>query len=151
VIIPDQLWIPSAKDALSQFAPQRVTRFSSVSQALASVTSDQTFPSDQVFFLEQVHLRGATAGVALVQVVAASILDPAFNTIGRLRRWDFVSEGFGAAPTSLERGANGDPLCILMPTDLLRFDWVFSAAAAGNIVEFGYSGVLIPRGNWQLG
>ena len=150
MIIPEQLWIPSAKDAVSQFAPLRRMTFSTVNQALGSVTEDLSFPRDYVFFLQQIQIRGATAGVTTVTVLAVSVVDSVFNTVGRIRRWDFVSEGI-AAPTSFERGANGDPLIILMPNDILRFDWVFSAAAAGNIVEKAFSGILIPRGNWQLG
>jgi len=152
VIIPEALWIPTAKDSVSQFVPQTVLRRQTLSQAAAAANlQPYRVPGDQVLLLLHAWVQGATAGVTLVQNIQINVVDEQLGNVLVIRRWDFISEGFGAAPTSFERAWIGNPIAVLPPNYTLSFDATYSGAAAGNLIQMSFAGVLIPRANWQYG
>jgi len=151
MLIPEQLWIPSFKDVAGQFAPRSVSRHATTSLAQAVIeTTPVAVARDYVFLLKQITVLAIAGAAQTVQVVAARIqFGGSAEVILRPFRNRFSDYGLGAAPTEMSYSWNGEIL--LMPLDEVICSSEFNAGAAANSHTHSVHGILIPRGNWQLG
>lgn len=146
---PEQLYRPSPKDLVAQFAPVALRRSQSSSAAAAAVSlqNDQsggfTIPRDYVFVLTWCQVGGAGAGGQICTRVSIDINDENSNTIMRL-----IDENPAAGQTTLTKQETGE-VVIFGGGEVLLASAFFNAGAAANAIRLSYAGLLIPRANWQ--
>lgn len=160
MLVPESLWIPTLKDSVSQFAPQRVARFVNVSAEAAIVGATlYTVPQDQVFVLTSWNIVGSSTNLSILENVLLLITDTVngalSNTLHMLFSYRATVPGATSGPL-FSNDNNSHPSCvqgqvIVMPTEVIR--GVVTTTGPVNVVGMtaSVSGVLIPRGNWQLG
>jgi hypothetical protein len=147
---PNSIYRPSGKDLLAQYSPQRVARGIDTLLAAASPTlALYTVPNDQVLLLSHVSITCIGGGAQTVNGASVSLFDAASNTITRILNRRFSDQGLAAQPAQLDAEWSGEQVC--MPGEIVFYQGDFSAGVAANTLRSALSGILVPRGNWQLG
>lgn len=145
---PEQLYRPSPKDLLAQFAPVAIRRSQSSSAAAAAVSlqSDQSggyiVPIDYVFVGSWVQVGGSGGGGQTCSRVTLDINDDNQNTIMRL-----IDENPAAPQTTVTAYHAGK--FIVFGGEVLLASAFFNAGVAANAIRSSFCGILVPRANWQ--
>lgn len=149
MIVPDFLWNPVDKDLLGAFVAQHVRRHLVSTVAAAAIDVDiYTVPADQVMWLMDC-VGHSEAGAAQTCVVTELRVENQGAVAGRIARVHFGDVGNGAG--QLQQDLNWSGALLLYSNDHLVQHSDFSAGAAANTARFSFHGLLMPRGNFQLG
>lgn len=150
-LIPDQLWIPSQKDALGQFAPVSVQRLASTGAMATTVqaTLPVSIPFDQIllvggYFSGAVGGGGQVCTTHIIQVVEAGVVVMGIDSNAN----DIALAGGSLVNSAIVRHGLFLPL---LQGQQIRATGIFDAGVASNTCNISLYGVLIPRGNWQRG
>lgn len=151
MIIPDRLWQPSPKDVQAQFAPVRVSRRVSLTQAAAVLSATvYTVPGDLVLIITAFVIQGAAGAGQSPVLVRLATVDTGGSTLATIASWGpGSSAGTGGVAGRLDGVWSGQAVC--MPGELVQAEADFDAGVAANVLGVGFYGVILPRGNWQLG
>lgn len=151
MIIPDRLWIPTAKDSRAQFAPVRIARRVSTTTAAATISQTvYTVPGDSVLVACAALIQGVGGAAQSPLLVRIASVDEAGATIATIASWSpGGAAGTGGAAGRLDGVWSGQ--AVIMPGEIVQAEADFDAGAVANILGVGFYGLLIPRGNWQLG
>lgn len=147
MFFPEQLWIPTPKDQLAQFAPQTKFLTGSNSQVNTDVRADigGLVPDDEVWIVTNATVKGDAAAGQTTDLLLFNVLDEGDNEILRI-------VDAGVQPTGTEYEAiNWQGAIVLAPGQKLHHRALFSGAPSANLISAFAFAVAIPRGNWQRG
>lgn len=149
MIFADRVWVPSQKDLVAEFSPQRVMRGSSV--ALAAVTNLlnlYTVPRDAVLVLTTGFVRATGGGAQLATASAIRVRDASGVELAVIIGESSRSKLDLAGVADLRATFSGQVFC--MPEETVEVVGTFDAGVGANTVEGSITGVLMPRGNFQF-
>lgn len=147
MLVPDSLWLPSAKDAQAQLAAETVSQQLTISGLLAQINvQSNPIPADRVFILTWFAVRATPGGAQTVDQWELDIHPVASGASAaamlRFERVGGVNATYGQAFSCQ---------VWVPPGAFLSLAVDFSAGAVLNEARLAWHGLLFPRGTIQVG
>jgi len=153
VIVPDFLWAPSQKDLHAAMVAQRVARRNLLTVAAASITINAYIvPRDQVFWLTNFFVLAAGGGAQTVTRIELQM-----NSVDASGVFTNICQLFAHSPAAARSDLPNSPspsqmcLAMLMDGEAITANGLFSAGVSANTLIADVTGILMPRGSFQLG
>lgn len=150
---PPQLWQPTEKDRLTTFAPRTFFRRASIGAAAIPVqvglSSRDVAQVDEVVIVRHI---AAVCSPGAAQVCNA--LECWLSNFGAVVNYStmFFKNGENTSLTGVVSHTwTGEVVLLPVAEDGFAMLGLFSGNVAVNTVSLSVSGIVIPRGNWQLG
>lgn len=152
-MIGQQLYRLTARDL--QLTPlELVWRSQLITQNAPTITITYTVPKDRVLIIHHGEAQGVADGATSVQRLQIAVTyQVSIRLADTLQAGGAIPGAIGYSRSNLAIGAAGllwDGEVYCPPESLVQGTASFGAAGAGNNLQFGISGIFIPRGNFSV-